>query len=141
VTGAGASDEFIEIYNAGTECDFVGWSLVYRAAAGTKDVVLFDTDVRVPTYLLLGGAGFKDMTNKLRGAMAQPGGQLALKAPNGSYMSQLGYGTAMGEFVSGSAAPAPGANKSLARTPDGTDTGDNSADFKIVDAPTPGAAN
>jgi hypothetical protein len=143
VEGAAASDEFVEIYNPGTQCDFMGWKLVYRSATGTSDVVLFDapTSVSVPTYLVLGGAGFSNMTNKLKNGLAKTGGQLALKAPDGTVMSKIGYGTAAGAYVSGTAAPAPGTSKSIARKPDGTDTGDNSADFKVLDTPTPGAAN
>ena len=54
----------------------------------------------------------------------------------------MGWGTATNTFVQGEPAPAPQAGQSIARIPDGHDTGDNSADFKLKSAATtPGAAN
>jgi hypothetical protein len=53
----------------------------------------------------------------------------------------VGWGTAANAFVEGTAATAPPTDESVARQNDGTDTGDNSADFAVMTTPTPGATN
>jgi hypothetical protein len=97
----------------------------------------------VSTYLLIGGKDFVGATNVFKGAsgLAAAGGQLALKDPSGAYVSTMGYGTATGSWVKGTVAPKPGPSQSVARTPDGVDTGNNATDFVLATTPTPGAKN
>ncbi|MGM0576366.1 MAG: hypothetical protein ACQEXJ_11605 [Myxococcota bacterium] len=63
---------------------------------------------------------------------------------DGALVDALGYGdfgaddTFAGE---GNPAPGTGEGKSLARTPDGKDTGDNATDFTVDATPTPGQPN
>jgi uncharacterized protein len=140
--GATAADEFVEIYNPGSQCQFGTWKLVYRAFAGTTDTVLFDLDVPVSTYLVVGGKDFANVVNLFKaGGLRDVGGQLALKDPSGAYVSTMGYGSATGAWVKGTAAVKPPASQSVARKPDGTDTGDNGADFQLATTPTPGRPN
>ena len=51
------------------------------------------------------------------------------------------FGTSAVFAGEGTPAPSTAAGQSLARTPSGTDTGDNGADFQISSTPTPGAPN
>jgi len=55
---------------------------------------------------------------------------------------RLGYGLlAAPDFCEGTPHPGARSGQSLARRPDGRDTGDNAADWVARDAPTPGGAN
>src|SRR5438552_3064605 len=64
-----------------------------------------------------------------------------LTAPDGA-QDVVGYGAlTYAEYFAGRPAPDVPAGSSLARLPDGTDTGDNAADFAAVSPPTPGAPN
>ena len=58
-------------------------------------------------------------------------------------LDSMAYGAALDECGVGEGAPAPepGKDSSLARMPDGADTGDNAVDFVVCSAPSPGAAN
>ena len=65
----------------------------------------------------------------------------------GVLVDSVGWGTAAAGnvFIESSPAPAPGdaasPGKTIVRLPDGVDTGNNPADFKVSSKPTPGAAN
>jgi hypothetical protein len=66
---------------------------------------------------------------------------LRLVAPDGS-ADVVGYGAlTYAEYFAGRPAPDAPAGSSLARLPDGADTGDNATDFAVVSPPTPGAPN
>jgi hypothetical protein len=145
---AGASDEFVEILNpCTTEAALDGVKLVYRAAAGVTDVLLSDLTsfgkLAPGARLLLAGATFSVTTlvpdGKFTSGLAAAGGGLGLRSATG-LIDGIGYGTATNEFVEGTVVAAPAALTSLSRSPDGTDTNSNVADFKAV-TPTPGAAN
>jgi hypothetical protein len=71
--------------------------------------------------------------------LAAAGGGLALRRGD-ELLDSVGYGTANNAFVEGSPAAAPPSGSSLARLPNGRDTNDNAADFR-VGTPTPRAAN
>jgi hypothetical protein len=145
VAGASASDEYVEIYNASAvACNAAGWKLVYRAATGTSDGILFQGLASVPGhgFVVVGGTGFsgpKDGT--LAGGLAAAGGQLQLRDSADVARDSLGYGTAAGAFVQGVAADAPAAGHSIGRTPDGATTLDNAADFHALPTPSPGLSN
>lgn len=143
VAGGSASDEFVEVYNPGAACSFSGWKLVYRAATGTSDGVMFQGSFTLAAggFAVLGGTGFAGpKAGTLSGGLAAAGGQVQLRDGADAAKDSMGYGTASGAFVRGSAAPAPPAGSSIARTPDGASSGDNAADFAVV-TPTPGASN
>jgi hypothetical protein len=143
--GATASDEFVELFHPGaTRCSLDGWTLVYRSASGTSDVVLttFASVIVDPnTYVVLAGSGYAGANQgALSGGLAAAGGQLQLRSRGGVVVSSMGYGSASGAFVRGDAASAPAVGESAARVPNGADTSDNATDF-VVGTPTPGAAN
>jgi hypothetical protein len=147
--GSTALDEFVELYNTCPDkpLDLTGYSLVYRAAAGTTDFVRVSFTgggfVQGKPYFVCANAGYAGPADAhYADGLADAGGGLALRGPEGDVVDSMGWGTATNAFVEGEPAPAPQAGQSIARVPDGHDTDDNSADFKIKSAATtPGAAN
>jgi hypothetical protein len=147
------TDEFVELFNAGTEpADLSGYKLVYRSAAGTSDVALAtvpDGTVVAPgSFFLLGGAGYagaRPADARFASSLASAGGGVGLRSPEGQLVDSVGWGTATNAFVEGAVAPAPpvaaAPGDSDGRHPDGHDTDDNAADFAVMETPTPGAGN
>ena len=152
-TATAASNEFVEIVNAGTAAvDLSGCKLVYRSAAGTSDTSLdtipSGTTLAAGAFYLFGGSGYAGppaADQSFGTALAATGGGLALRDASGTIVDSVGYGTATNAFVRGTAAPAPpnsaAPGSSDVRLPDGHETGDNSADFSVSTTPTPRAAN
>jgi len=152
--GGAASDEFVELYNgcAGA-VDLSGWKLVYRAgnnvstAHGVDSTTLYSFAAKTMAagaYLVFGGSGFGGaMDGALGGGLKDGAGAVGLRDGTGALVDSLGYGTVdpSSAFIRGSAAGAPTSTSSLGRTPDGSDSGDNNADFKLLSPPSPGAAN
>jgi hypothetical protein len=122
---------------------------VSRTASGATDTLL--ATVPVGTMIPAGGyfvfAGTATPLPLGAAHMAQPcsystaAGGLGLRAPDGTLVDSVGYGAATNAFVEGSAVGAPAATKSASRTPNGTDTNNNSTDFVANTTPTPGASN
>jgi hypothetical protein len=148
-----ASNEFVELYNAGSAAvDVSGYKLVYRSAAGTSDTSLGtiadSTSLAAGDFYLFGGSAYTgppaaDQT--FSASLASTGGGLALRDTSGTIVDSVGYGTATNAFVRGTAATAPpntaAPGNSDVRLPDGHETGDNSADFSVSTTPSPRAAN
>jgi len=152
--GASAADEFVEIYNS-ADCSgsFAPYKLVYRAATGTSDNTVFDGNATVPAqgYLLVAhnkytgpgtvGGRFGTSASGDTGMFKDSGGKLAIKRDVGTDIADsMGWGSATGVYVKGTAAPAAPANQTTARTTDGLSTGNDSADF-AVGPRTPGGPN
>jgi hypothetical protein len=144
----GADDEFVEIHNpcAGAT-DLGGYTLAYRSAAGVTDQVLttFAQGLLVPGQglVVIGSTtytGASDATFN-GGHLAAAGGGLALRDANGATLDSVGWGTATNAFVESAVAPAPGVSQSIERIPNGFDSDDNSADFLVGGATTPGSPN
>jgi hypothetical protein len=143
----GAADEYVEIFNPCTRpIDLIGVRLLYRAAAGTADTVLFNfqTSTVMPAgnYLLFAGEDYMGMSDGVfaatQGRLAAAGGGIALR--DADMIDAVGYGTATNAYVETSAAPAPPSAQSIARTPNGVDTNNNLADLAVA-ARSPRAAN
>ncbi|MEO8647552.1 MAG: DNA/RNA non-specific endonuclease [Acidobacteriota bacterium] len=149
-TGGGGSgtfnDEFVEIHNNGTSpIDLSQYSLVYRSASGSNDVLFMtwpgSTFVPAGGYYLIAsssydGAVTPDATynpTSCQCSMGAAGGGLAIRSgqPNtGAIIDSVGWGTANNIFVEGSVTAAPAANNSQSRAGNGcTDTDNNSTDF------------
>jgi hypothetical protein len=150
--GAGASDEFIELYNTGScAVALAGYSLHHLPASGGGTNTLVHSfsaseSISAGGYFLLttpqytlatGTAGQASYTSTL----AASGGEVGLLDGAMKIVDAVGYGPAMGMYVEGTACSAPPASQSAARTPNGTDTEDNAKDFAIATTPTPGKAN
>ncbi len=142
-TAASASDEFLELVNAGTtEVDLGGWKVVYRSAAGTSDTILAaiptGTTLAAGAFYLLGGSGYagaKTPDQSFSTGLAGTGGAVGIRDGSGTLVDGAGWGTATNALVEGTAAAAPPATaspgSSLIRLPDGHDTNSNAADLAV----------
>jgi hypothetical protein len=152
-TATSATDEFAELYNAGSSpADLSGFKLVYRSGAGTSDVALGSipdgTTLAAGAFYLFGGSGYagaRKADQSFSTGMAASAGGVGLRDASGKLLDSVGYGTATNAFVEARPAAAPPATavpgSSSIRLPDGADTNDNGADFRVTAAPTPGAPN
>src|ERR671919_254565 len=142
--GAGASDEFIEIFNPGpAPLPLEGLELVYLSATGTvpsaRAAWPSGAAVIPPGGHVLSanaGGSFAPIADALYGAgIAATGGSVALRIQGASSaVDAVGWGTAANPWMEGRAAPAPNAGSSMERLPGGElgstqDSGDNLADF------------
>lgn len=154
-TGATYKNDFIELYNNGAvDVALTGWSVQYASAAGASWSVtpLTGTIPAHGHYLIqeaAGAGGTQDLiapdVNNGTIAMSANNGKVILcntiTAQSGTNPSTAGvvvdkvsYGTA--NATEGTAAPGLVATTSIQRTPEGTDTDDNSVDF-TVGSPSP----
>jgi hypothetical protein len=151
-TGA-ASNEFVELVNAGSSAaDVGGFKVAYRSATGTSDITLATipagTSIPAGGFYLLGGGGYLGShapDQSFSTSLAATGGGLAVRDSSGVILDSAGYGDSTNAFVEAHATTAPPATaapgSSSGRIPDGHDTNDNAADFSVSSAPTPGASN
>ena len=159
------NQDYVELYNNGTtNVDINGYSLQYNAPTGTGTysvctITAADTIIEPGTYFLIGlatptgGVGGNIPTANTTCStinLNASGGKIALVSSNNqltgpscpptgaTIVDFVGYGTA--NCAEGAAEPAPPNNQSsLQRTPTGTDTNNNAADF-TSGAPTPQAS-
>jgi Lamin Tail Domain/Collagen triple helix repeat (20 copies) len=152
-TAGAATDEFVELVNAGTApLDLGGYRLVYRSGSGTSDVLLATvpagTTLGPGAFYLFGGSGYagtKPVNQSFSAALAATAGGVGIRDAAGELADSIGYGPATNAFVEGHPAPAPPAipspGSSDVRLPDGHDTDDNAADFSVSQTATPGETN
>jgi hypothetical protein len=162
VVGA-ATNEFVELYNPG-DCavNLANWSLRYASSnamaepggttwRGVNEVIA------ARGYVVLGSANFSApgvMPNgMLSSAMADSGGGVGLYDPGNRLVNAVAWAqtaadlNAMHPYRSGMTyAAVPPANlaagsRGTARVPNGTNTGNQGADFQARSMTTPGAAN
>jgi len=148
--GASASDEYVEISNAGTTAaDLGGCEVIYVTASGattTRKAGFVEPLLLGPgQHLLVANAAgiygpLADATYS--SGLAADGGAVALRRADGTVIDALGWGTATNTYVEGSVAPAPPAKSSLERLPGGSagntqDTNDNRADWFVQSNPIP----
>jgi hypothetical protein len=152
-----SSEEFVELYNpCTTAVSLKGWSIRYRSAQNNQGTNNADTilvtdinkSIAAGGYLLYAGSQYGGSSDgSLAGGLSDSGGGVALVDKTTTIVDSIAYGTAISShnFLEGTTVPKappqsvqPG--KTLARTPNGHDTDDNSADFMIA-TPTPKAAN
>jgi len=144
-----ASDEFLELFNAGASAtDISGWKVVSRAATGTTDTTIATipdgTSLSAGGFYLLGGSGYAGppaADQSFASGLAGTGGAVAVKDASGTVVDAVGWGTATNALVEGTAVAAPAAGSSIARHPDGHDTNNNASDFTAATTPTPRASN
>lgn len=145
-TGATYKSDFIELYNnSSSAINLAGWSVQYASSAGTTwQVTNLTGSIPANGYYLIqesSGAGgttnlpTPDVTGVI--AMSSTAGKVALvnsttaltgACPAG-LTDQVGFGAAATCFEGAAPAPAPSNTTSVQRTPVGTDTQINSADF------------
>ncbi len=146
--GADAGREFIELYN-GTGADIC---LHYHEVAtgngahagrwksewqGTRA----DT-IRAGGFFVIGEEAVRPAPDFITSLDLQNGPDACRLDSPGSAADVVGWGAHdFAEYYEGSPATGPAAGSSLGRSPDGIDTGDNSADFSPFPAPSPGDFN
>lgn len=148
--GASASDEYVELTNAGPlPVDLGGYELVYVTSSGgtvTRKAAWAGSLFLEPgRHLLLANglgafAAIADATYS--GGLSAAGGALVLRPVGGAPVDAVGWGDATNGFVEGAAAPAPPPGASIERRPGGSagnreDTNDNAADWFVQSAPLP----
>ena len=148
--GASASDEYVEITNAGpAPADLAGMELAYVTSSGStvtrkatwSQLTLLAQGQHLLVANALGSfAATADATYS--GGLAATGGSLVLRPVGGMPVDAVGWGDATNAFVEGVAAPAPPAAQSIERRPGGsggnvTDTNQNAADWAVLAAPLP----
>jgi hypothetical protein len=147
--GAGASDEFVEVYNAAPAAlSLANLELVYVTASGstiTRKQTWTDLLLQPGQHLLLANSvgSFAAQADGLySGGFAASGGSLVLRVVGGTVIDSLSWGDASSSFVEGAAGPPPTAGASLERKPGGPlgnslDTNDNLADTLLEPHPLP----
>lgn len=148
----GATDEFVELYNAGTcTVSLEGWQLRYSSASGSTPSVSWTgaaTDsLPAGGYFLLTSmtTSYSALSNgRLTAGMAESGG-VGLFSPAGTRIDGVAYGSAVTThpFIEGTM-PAPGTSSmtpSIARIPNGNDTNTNATDFQARATGTPRTLN
>jgi uncharacterized protein YdeI (BOF family) len=148
--GVSASDEYVEITNAGpSSADLGGCDLAYVTASGATVTrkATFPGPLPLATgqHLLVANATgifgpLADFTYS--GGLAADGGTIALRRADGTVIDAVGWGTASNSYVEGSVAPAPPPKSSLERRPGGLagntqDSNDNAADWFVQPDPVP----
>jgi hypothetical protein len=146
--GGVAVDEYIELVGGDKDILLFGWSLWYQPPGGGLGEQIFSFPVAIlpaRKYLLIAAvgssyAGSADYTfaHTGSGKFGTIGGAVGL-FQGLAKIDSMGWGSAVGTYVEGSAAPAPGM-QSCSRLPDGADTNRNQIDFRVA-APTPRVVN
>jgi hypothetical protein len=152
-TAASPAEEFVELRNNGTcQVDLSGWRIMYSSIGGSNPAVL---------YLFAAGSRLPPQSELLIQSIPMPpppplppgrftpgiaaSGGVAIYNRTGRVDSVVfgTPGTAMHPFVEPFgmiAATAPSTSQSVARVPNGRDTDNNAADFR-VGTPSPGMPN
>lgn len=153
--GAGASDEFIELFNPGAQdLSLAGLEVVYASASGatvSQRVAWAANAPAVPPgeHVLLANASGIHATSAdflYQGGMAESGGTVILRPVGAATaIDAVAWGTAAGVWLEGVAAPAPAPGSSLERLTSASDgriqdTDDNAGDFVVQAVPSPQAA-
>jgi lysozyme len=145
--------QFIELFNPGSSAyDLKGHCVVFRSATATSDTLLvsFKTTTLIPSngYFLLALPNSTGPTPNATysSPIANAGGVVALRdgAVNaGSVIDSVAYGSASNPFFlqTASAPSAAFPGTSISRWPNGSNTHNNSMDFKLTTTPTPGQPN
>ena len=150
--GSSASDEWIELYNAGAVAeDLVGLELVYVTATGgtisRKQAWESSLLLEPGRHLLVanGDGAYASLSDGMyAGGLSSVGGSVVLRTLDGQVLDSLSWGSASSSWVEGTPGAAPPAGSSLERLPGGAlgngwDTDDNSVDSAIQPFPVPQA--
>lgn len=148
--GADDGNEFIELYNAGTEqVSIDGWLIEYGTSSFSKSVELKGT-ITAGGWFLLGEANVSAAQTASLGLgnAGSSGDALRLVDCDGTVMDTVVYGPDNSDgWVDDSGAEAtsladkPGGGESLHRLTDGHDTDASADDFCVLAEPTPGDAS
>ncbi|HEY7590295.1 MAG TPA: lamin tail domain-containing protein [Candidatus Limnocylindrales bacterium] len=148
--GASASDEFVEVVNAGPAAvDLVGLEIAYITASGStvtrKGTWVASLPLEPGRRVLLANAAgaFATIADATwTGGLAATGGALVLRPIGGAPIDAVGWGAATTAFVEGAVMVAAAPGSSIERRPggaagNGADTNDNATDWFVQAVPTP----
>lgn len=145
ITGSTATDEFVELYNAGSESvDLAGWRLTKQTASGNEYNLLtsFPSHTIQPgSFFVIGHehfSGTKQTTYSTSQSLAQDNAVVLYRDAGDTIVDLVGFGSATTK--EGVACQNQVEGNSLQRVPNGVDTDQNSADF-VSAKPTPGQEN
>ncbi len=149
---ASASEEFVELHNPGDEAlELSGWSVEYKSATSpdipsswTRKATLEGEIPPHGFYLVAPRAQYPVSDADWTASLAAAGGHVRLRDRDGVEVDRVGYG-ATANAAEASPAAAPAAGQSLERLPgkqkesggNSQDTGNNSSDFLVRQAPMP----
>ncbi len=138
-----ASEEFVELYNAGiASVDITGWAMYYKSATGVswvKKATIVSGHMDAGKFWVLSANMPGDSVYS--SGLSQTDGNLQIRDKLGSVMDQFGWGTANAALISPASQSAPG--QSMYRLYDFNllvmqNTDNNFADYDITHIPTPG---
>jgi hypothetical protein len=142
------SAEFVELHNAGpSSVDLTGYTLELVNTGGTVyDTVALTGSIAAGGYLVIGNVPSATVDPGTASNWIQNGSDDAVVLRNASsaIVDAVGYEGSASGVAEGTGTTAADSNTvadvGLSRVPNGTDTGNNDADFQLVTI-TPGAAN
>lgn len=147
---AAYNNDFVELFNKSTTAANIGgYKIEYFSAStggsGGSLTLPAGTILAGRTFYLIKLAGgtangsplpAPDATGTMN--LSATAGRVDLTNSGGTLIDRVGYGSGAGLLFEGAAAaPAPTNATSVERTPAGTDTDNNSADFQVKNPPTP----
>ncbi len=148
--GTSASDEYVEVTNAGTVAlDLGGLELVYASSSGgttTRKVLWPAGTILGPGRHLLvansAGSFAATADATYSGGLASTGGAVFVRPVGGTPIDAVGWGDATNAFVEGTPTAAPAARQSIERRLGGAlgntvDSNDNLADWFVQATPVP----
>lgn len=149
-SSSSASQEFIELYNAGpSPVVLTGWQVQYNSASNTnwdKPTRKFGLNgtLQPHGYYLLGSSGYAAVKSNMTFSSTLAGGGGHLRLVNGTVPEDLlGWGTASSPLVAAAEAPPGGQSLNRLLGPDGKPLSptDNQTDYYVSNRPSPGEAN
>ncbi len=145
VTGSKATDEFVELYNNGSEpVNLEGWRLAKKTATGNEYNLLThfsNFTIQPGSFFVIGHTDFSDakqVSYSTSQSIAKDNSVVLYRDAGDTIEDVVGMGAA--SIKEGNAATNPQDSTSIGRRSDGVDTNDNGSDF-IVSTPTPGRKN
>jgi hypothetical protein len=129
--------------------DISSWELRHTSISGTSIDKVFTaaagTVIAAGGYGVVAGLAYSASAPTIgsfdTGVLADDGGGLGLYDASGTLIDSMGYGVgATNPLVEIAPAPVEGTSQSIARIPNGAETGDNAVDFQAT-TPTPGTKN
>jgi hypothetical protein len=149
--GADAGQEWVELYNGGSEpTDLGGWVIRWGNGDYTSEVELASEIIHPGAFILMGSedVGAHLLVELDLGNGTSNSDAIQLIDNEGTIADTVVYGNPNSDawlddlgFEAESLAPTASAGRSIARTVDGVDTERSGDDFSVLDAPTPARSN
>jgi len=136
-----ASEEFVEIYNAGQKQNLEGWKIEYMPASGSGWTTKAQLNGEIAPYDRYLAASNENLgpDSLFTSGMASSGGHVRIVDENGIEVDRVGWGTAVEALTFPVAKPEKGQSMKRQASEDGDliNTGSNIYDFMLSDTPSP----